>query len=111
MTAASHDVIADQRLCQADALDLEPIVFKLMYPEPGEKGLSLAEADQAVALYRCFLKFPRDPPLSSSAKPIGNSPEKDLGIHSGSSKAGRPGIFRPLSYVSAAVLRPITKGA
>jgi hypothetical protein len=40
-----------------DAIDLEPIVFKLTTPEPGHSGLSLAEADQAVALYRCFMKL------------------------------------------------------
>jgi hypothetical protein len=28
-----------------------------MHPEPGEPGLSLARADQHVALYRCFLKL------------------------------------------------------
>lgn len=40
-----------------DALDLEPVVFKLMHPDPGEPGLMLADADQAVDLYRCFLKL------------------------------------------------------
>jgi hypothetical protein len=40
-----------------EALDLEPIVYKLMHPEPGETGLSLAQADRDVALYRCFLKL------------------------------------------------------
>lgn len=54
---AHHDVRADQWLRRIDVLDLEPIVYKLMHPEPGEKALSLAEADQAVALYRCFLKL------------------------------------------------------
>ena len=28
-----------------------------MHPEPGETGLTLARADQDVALYRCFLKL------------------------------------------------------
>ena len=32
-------------------------MFKLMHPEPGETALSLAGADQDVALYRCFLKL------------------------------------------------------
>ncbi|HUZ37259.1 MAG TPA: hypothetical protein VMV17_13105 [Streptosporangiaceae bacterium] len=32
-------------------------MFKLMHPEPGETALSLASADQDVALYRCFLKL------------------------------------------------------
>ncbi len=40
-----------------DALDLEPIVFKMMSPHPGVTGLSLAEADQRIAGYRCFLKL------------------------------------------------------
>ena len=53
-TAAVTD---EERLCRIDALDLEPIVYKLMHPEPGETGLTLARADQDVALYRCFLKL------------------------------------------------------
>lgn len=40
-----------------DDLDLEPIVYKLTHPEPGEDGLTLAQADQDVTLYRCFLKL------------------------------------------------------
>ncbi len=40
-----------------DAIDLEPIIYKLMHPEPGQPGLSLAEADQDAAAYRCFLKL------------------------------------------------------
>jgi hypothetical protein len=47
----------EERLRRIDALDLEPIAYKLMHPELGELALSLAEADQAVALYRCFLKL------------------------------------------------------
>lgn len=47
---------ANERLCRVDGLDLEPIVYKLMHPEPGVAGLSLASADHCVALYRCFLK-------------------------------------------------------
>src|ERR1700683_325944 len=42
---------------RVDQVDLEPIVFKLMSPDPGERPLSLAEADRAVGLYRCFLKL------------------------------------------------------
>lgn len=57
MTATAHELTIVERLRRADELDLEPIVFKLMHPEPGEEALSLAEADQAVALYRCFLKL------------------------------------------------------
>lgn len=40
-----------------DALDLEPIAFKLMHPEPGQATMTLAEADQLTAAYRCFLKL------------------------------------------------------
>lgn len=54
-----------------DRLDLEPIVYKLMHPHPGEAGLSLAEADRDVALYRCFLKlcawYPGEPVVPSRA--------------------------------------------
>jgi len=50
-------VVVEERLSLVDELDLEPIVYKLMHPEPGELGLSLAQADQDVALYRCFLKL------------------------------------------------------
>ena len=51
------DATVDERLRQVDDLDLEPIIFKLTHPEPGEKGLTLAQADADVALYRCFLKL------------------------------------------------------
>ena len=47
----------EERLCRIDALDLEPVVYLLTHPEPAEMALSLAEADQAVTLYRCFLKL------------------------------------------------------
>jgi hypothetical protein len=40
-----------------DALDLEPITYKLMHPEPGQAVMSLADADQLVTAYRCFLKL------------------------------------------------------
>jgi hypothetical protein len=49
-------VTAAERLRRVDALDLEPIVYKLLHPQPGETRMSLADADQDVALYRCFLK-------------------------------------------------------
>jgi len=49
--------VADgERLHRIDELDLEPVVYKLMHPEPGVAVLTLASADQSVALYRCFLK-------------------------------------------------------
>jgi hypothetical protein len=44
-------------LANVDLLDLEPVVFKLVHPDPGERGLTLDEADRAVVLYRCFLKL------------------------------------------------------
>jgi hypothetical protein len=48
---------SEEQLRRIDALDLEPIAYKLMHPELGEMALSLAEADQGVALYRCFLRL------------------------------------------------------
>jgi hypothetical protein len=54
---SAEDLTVAERLRRADALDLEPVVFKLMHPEPGEAALSLAAADQAAGLYRCFLKL------------------------------------------------------
>lgn len=46
-----------ERLRRVDELDLEPIAYKLMYPDAGVTGMSLAAIDQDVALYRCFLKI------------------------------------------------------
>jgi hypothetical protein len=40
-----------------DALDLEPITYKLMHPHPGAEAMTLAEADQLTAAYRCHLKL------------------------------------------------------
>ena len=57
LPAVSHEAAADERLRRIDALDLEPVIFKLTHPEPGETGLTLAHADADVALYRCFLKL------------------------------------------------------
>jgi hypothetical protein len=57
VTVTSEKVTTNERLRRIDALDLEPVVYKLMRPEPGETALSLPEADQDVALYRCFLKL------------------------------------------------------
>jgi hypothetical protein len=56
-TTMPDQATVQERLRRVDALDLEPIVFKLMHPEPGEMALGLARADQDVALYRCFLKL------------------------------------------------------
>jgi hypothetical protein len=52
-----EEVPVEERLRRIDALDLEPVVYKLMHPEPGEVDLSLARADQDVTLYRGFLKL------------------------------------------------------
>ncbi len=50
-------VTTEDRLNRIDVLDLEPIVYKLLHPEPGERAMSLVSADASVALYRCFLKL------------------------------------------------------
>lgn len=42
---------------RVDALDLEPIAFKLMHPHPGETVMGLGDADQVIAAYRGFLKL------------------------------------------------------
>jgi hypothetical protein len=49
--------MVNDRLRRVDALDLEPVVYKLVHAEPGEVGLSLDRADEAVTMYRCFLKL------------------------------------------------------
>lgn len=53
----ARTVAVEGRLSRIDVLDLDPIVCKLMHPEPGETSLTLARADQDVGLYRCFLKL------------------------------------------------------
>lgn len=45
----------EERVQRVHNLDLEPIVFTLMHPEPSEPGLSLDEADRLVCLYRQYL--------------------------------------------------------
>ena len=57
MTTASHEATTGEQLRRVDALDLEPVVYTLTHPEPGEPCLTLARADADVALYRCFLKL------------------------------------------------------
>src|SRR5580658_6317536 len=58
MTSRSGDSLASSAvLAEVDLLDLEPVVFKLVRPDPEERGLTLAEADQDIGLYRCFLKL------------------------------------------------------
>jgi hypothetical protein len=52
--------LTDEQVCageRIDALDLEPVVVKLIHPEPGQTAMTLAEADQFIAAYRCFLKL------------------------------------------------------
>jgi hypothetical protein len=55
-TPAGAITIKD-RLRRVDALDLEPIAFKLTCPDAGAAALNLADADQGIFLYRCFLKL------------------------------------------------------
>lgn len=51
------DAITTERCRKIDELDLEPIVYKLVYPEPGQTGLSVDAADNLVLKYRRFLKL------------------------------------------------------
>lgn len=53
-TLSAEQAHAGERI---DALDLEPIVVKLVSPEPGQTAMTLAQADQLIAAYRCFLKL------------------------------------------------------
>jgi hypothetical protein len=48
-------VTIDERIERVHALDLEPIAYKLMHPEPGETGASLEEADRLIGFYRQYL--------------------------------------------------------
>lgn len=48
---------AGQAAERIDALDLEPIVYKLMHPHPGEQAMTLADADRRVEAYRRHLKL------------------------------------------------------
>ena len=58
LAASPADVTARAGMAaRIDALDLEPIAFKVMHPEPGQAAMTLAEADQHIAAYRCFLKL------------------------------------------------------
>ncbi|WP_216587784.1 glycine-rich domain-containing protein [Streptomyces brasiliscabiei] len=40
-----------------DRLDLEPIAYKLVHPEPGETGMTVDLADALIVKYRRFLKL------------------------------------------------------
>jgi hypothetical protein len=57
LTVRTGPIAASERLRRIDVLDLEPIVYTLMHPEPGEIRLTLVDADRCIALYRCFLKL------------------------------------------------------
>ena len=57
MTTISQDLVLEERVCRVDELDLDPVVFKLLHPEPGAPHLTLAAADRDAELYRCFLKL------------------------------------------------------
>ncbi len=50
-------VNTEERLRRIDELDLGPIAFKLVHPEPDVEGMSIAEAERAVMKYRRFLKL------------------------------------------------------
>lgn len=45
----------DEALKRIRTIDLEPIVFKLVNPDPGDPSISLEEADERAELYRKFL--------------------------------------------------------
>jgi hypothetical protein len=47
----------EKAAARIDALDLEPVVFGLMHPDPGLTVMGLAEADQIIAAYRGWLKL------------------------------------------------------
>ena len=57
MLTVAQEALMTERLRHVDELDLEPIVYKLTHPDPGEAALTMAEADQDVALYRRFLQL------------------------------------------------------
>jgi hypothetical protein len=52
--SARSAISPEQRV---DDLDLEPIAFSLIQPDPGEQALTLTQADWDIALYRMFLKL------------------------------------------------------
>lgn len=71
-TAPGMTSVMERASDRVDSLDLEPIVYKLMHPEPGQMVMSLAEADQQVSVYRSWLKlcawYPAEPIVPS--KPV-----------------------------------------
>ena len=50
-------VTTEEKLRRADRLDLGPITFKLVHPEPDVEGVSITGAERAVMKYRRFLKL------------------------------------------------------
>jgi hypothetical protein len=59
MTVTATELTAEQAIMAAriDALDLEPIAYKLMHPRPGPPAMTLAEADRRITAYRHYLKL------------------------------------------------------
>jgi hypothetical protein len=57
MTMPTAQRTVQAQLHWIDEISLEAIAFKLMHPEPGQRGLSAAQADDDIVLYRCFLKL------------------------------------------------------
>jgi hypothetical protein len=57
ITSEQLTTVQAQAAQRIDGLDLEPIACKLMHPEPGPAVMTLAGADQLIAVYRCFLKL------------------------------------------------------
>lgn len=55
MITATPEV--ERQLLLIDELDLEPVAFKLVHPEPGESGMSIEKADELIVKYRRFLKL------------------------------------------------------
>lgn len=55
----------EEAMRRADAIDLEPVIFKLVTPDPGDTPLSLKEADRRAGLYRQYmalnLMYPHEP--------------------------------------------------
>lgn len=47
----------ERQLRLIDELDLEPIEYKLVHPEPGESGITVVAADRLTLKYRRFLKL------------------------------------------------------
>lgn len=60
MSASSPLVFSprvENQLRMIDELDLEPIAYKLVYPDLGVTGMSIEEADRLIVKYRRFLKL------------------------------------------------------